>query len=182
MGRSGGTYTRTNGTFTGPTVWTQDRDAGTKITASNHDTHDQDIANAITASIAADGQTPITSNLPMSGYRHTGCGDGAARTDYCTLKQYQDGTPTWGTSGGSGAAYTLSLTPAITAYTDGAIYRFRAHAANTSTTPTININSLGGKTMTVNGGTITIGRMAINSIVILAYNSTTNTMQVMSIM
>ena len=46
----------------------------------------------------------------------------------------------------------------------------RAHAANTSTTPTININGLGGKTMTVNGGTITIGKWQSDSIRLQLHN------------
>ena len=74
----------------GPTVWTQDRDAGTKITASNHITRSGHCE--CETSVRTDGQTPITSTFPMSGYRHTGCGDGAARTD-CT-ETIPDGTPT----------------------------------------------------------------------------------------
>ena len=47
MGWSGDTFTRTNGTHTGTSVWQQDRDAGTKIVADRHDTNDNDLATGI---------------------------------------------------------------------------------------------------------------------------------------
>jgi len=47
MGWSGGTYTRSDGVFTGTSIWQNNRDAGTKIVADRHDTHDQDIATGI---------------------------------------------------------------------------------------------------------------------------------------
>lgn len=40
MGWSSGTFTRTNGTYTGAAVWTSDAGAAVKITAVRHDTHD----------------------------------------------------------------------------------------------------------------------------------------------
>ena len=42
MGWSGGTYTRSDGVFTGTQIWQSNRDAGTKIVADRHDTHAQD--------------------------------------------------------------------------------------------------------------------------------------------
>lgn len=44
-------------------------------------------------------------------------------------------------------AYTATLSPAITAYQTGAIYYISFANANTSTTPTLNLNSLGAKTI-----------------------------------
>ncbi len=181
MGRSGGTYTRTNGTFTGATVWTQDKDAGTKITAANHDTHDQDIAAALTASLAADGQTTPTADLPMGGFKHTGVANGSARTHYAAIGQVQDGTANFGgTTGGSSTAYTISLTPAITAYVDGAMYKFRAHTNNTTTTPTLNINGVGAVVIKVRGSALSVGRIVSTAICIVVYDSTNACFQLVS--
>lgn len=66
MGWSGGTFTRTNGTYNGSTVWAQDRDASVKITAAHHDTHDQDLATGINACVAKDGSNTLTL-LNLSG-------------------------------------------------------------------------------------------------------------------
>jgi hypothetical protein len=55
MAFSSGAFTRTNGTNTGSTLWNADKVAGTKITSSNHDTHDQDLANGINATVMKAG-------------------------------------------------------------------------------------------------------------------------------
>lgn len=46
-----------------------------------------DIATALTGSIAADGQTTITANLPMSTYKHTGAGSASASGQYLVYAQ-----------------------------------------------------------------------------------------------
>ena len=55
MAFSSGAFTRTNGTNTGSTLWNADKVAGTKIASSNHDTHDQDLANGINATVMKAG-------------------------------------------------------------------------------------------------------------------------------
>ena len=55
MAFSSGAFTRTNGTNTGSTLWNADKVAGTKITSSNHDTHDQDLADGINATMMKAG-------------------------------------------------------------------------------------------------------------------------------
>ena len=68
MPRDGsGNYTRDDGTRQGTTVWDKAKAAGVKIVSSDHDTHDQDMADAIGASVAKDGQTPMTGDLNMGG-------------------------------------------------------------------------------------------------------------------
>lgn len=152
MPRSGGTYTRTDGTRTGPTVWQQARDGGVKIVAVGEDTHDQDVADALTASVANDGQTPILANLPMSTFRHTGVGDGAARTDYASAGQTQDGSLNWVDGGGAADAITATYSPVLTALVDGQLCHVRATAANATTTPTFAPNGLTAHTIVKEGG------------------------------
>ena len=60
-----GTFTRTNGVNTGSGVWTADRDASVKITASRHDTHDQDLAAGINACLAKNGENAMTGDLNL---------------------------------------------------------------------------------------------------------------------
>ena len=89
MPRDGtGRYTRTNGSFQGASVWTSQANSADKsINAGRHDTHDQDIADALTASVARDGQSPMTANLPLGSNRIIDVADGTATTDAITLGQ-----------------------------------------------------------------------------------------------
>lgn len=64
----------------------------TLITSNWANTTLADVAAAITASIARDGQTVPTANLPMGGFIHTGVGNALARDNYLTLGQSQDGS------------------------------------------------------------------------------------------
>lgn len=58
-----------SGTYTNPFP---DFVANTVISSTEVDTNNAQMAAALTASIANDGQTPILANLPMSGFKHTG--------------------------------------------------------------------------------------------------------------
>jgi hypothetical protein len=62
-----GAFSRTNGTHTGSTVWTQDKDAGTKIVSNRHDTHDQDLSDGINSCIAKNGENYMTGALDLNG-------------------------------------------------------------------------------------------------------------------
>jgi hypothetical protein len=59
----------------------------TVIDPDHHNNTLDDIADALTASIANDGQTPILANLPMSGFKHTGAADATATGQYLTYGQ-----------------------------------------------------------------------------------------------
>lgn len=107
-----------------------------------------DIAAALTASIAKDGQTTPTANLPMGGYKHTGVttsSGSSSRSEYLAAATAQDGG-IWdaGETGGTSTAYTATLSPSITAYADKQCFRVKFNAA-CGAEPTINFNSVGAK-------------------------------------
>ena len=60
---------------------------GTTITSNWANTTLSDIGTALTGSVAADGQTPITGNLQMGGNKITGMADGTVATDAATFGQ-----------------------------------------------------------------------------------------------
>ena len=60
---------------------------GTTITSNWANTTLSDLATAMTGSVAADGQTPITGNLQMGGNKITGMADGTAASDATTVSQ-----------------------------------------------------------------------------------------------
>jgi hypothetical protein len=55
--------------------------AGTTILSASYNNVVNDIASALTQSIANDGQTTISANLPMSGFKFTGLAVGASAAD-----------------------------------------------------------------------------------------------------
>lgn len=138
-----------------------------------------DIANALTASIANDGQTPILANLQMSGYKHTGVAPtsgASSRTEYTSTGTMQDGVPLdAGYTGGTSTAYTATLSPAIAAYADKQCFRVIFNAAS-GATPTINFNSVGAKKIYQNVGgaavQITTNDIPANFPAILRYDTT----------
>ncbi|PKR55396.1 hypothetical protein [Thalassospira marina] len=157
-----GTFERTNGTHSGDTVWENDRDAGIKVVAENHDNHDQDLANGIQQCLTKDGQNTPTDNLPMGNNRHTGVGAAQAATDYARADQVQKGAFMWGgTAAGAADALTVNVAPALTAYTAGFVVRFIASDDSATTTPTLNVNAAGAKTIVdQNGDALVAGDIA----------------------
>ena len=67
---------------------------GVSATASDWQNLANDIAAALTQSLSADGQTPVTGNLPMTGNKLTGLGAGSATGDSLRWEQlFSQGTP-----------------------------------------------------------------------------------------
>ena len=73
---------------------------------------------------------------------------------------------------GSANAYTASLTPALTAYTEGVAIAVKINATNTGAS-TININGLGAKSIRdPRGNTLPAGKLTAGSIYTVRYNGT----------
>jgi hypothetical protein len=116
--------------------------SGTTISSTVHNNTMSDIASALTASIAKDGQTTATANLPMGGFRHTSVGNATARSQYGTVDQIQDGEYIVVGSVAGTNTITGSLSPSITAYVAGMQVVLIPANANTGAT-TLNLNSVG---------------------------------------
>lgn len=146
--------------------------ASTLIQASVFNALTADLATGLSTAIAKDGQTTITANLPMAGYRHTGVGNASARTMYAAAGQVQDGGLCYGTVGGTADAVTLTLTPTITAYAAGQKFSFISSGANTGAV-TINVNSVGAKAVTKHGATaLSAGEIASGMVCLVEYDGT----------
>jgi hypothetical protein len=133
------------------------------------------MAQALTASIARDGQTIPTANMPMGNFRHTGVADGAARTDYAALGQTQNGAFLWGnTAGGTANAATISLNPPLAAYAAGQAFRFQTGAAANTSAVTLNVNSLGAVAVNKGDGTTALaaGDMPASAMVTVVHDGT----------
>jgi hypothetical protein len=64
--------------------------AGTTITAATVNSEMEDIATALTESMARNGESPATANIPMGGFRLTNLGIAIANTDAAALGQVTD--------------------------------------------------------------------------------------------
>lgn len=152
MGWDGaGNVNRTNGVFTGTILWQDSRDASRKIRADDHDTHDQDIADAIERTHNLDGENAAAANMPMGGFRHTGVGNATARDQYSSVDSLQDGDHTFAVDTGAADVYAMALSPAITAYVNGMRVAFESTNTNTGAS-TLNINTVGAKSILRNDG------------------------------
>ena len=89
------------GTFQRTFSWIADAAAGLDISASRMDEDTNDLAsNGFGNCLTRDGQGIATALLPMGGFRHTGCGNGVALTDYATVGQLTSGQNVWAVAGG----------------------------------------------------------------------------------
>lgn len=144
--------------------------SATPITAAVFNAYTADAATAMSNRICKDGQTTVTANIPMGGYKLTGVGAATARTDAATLASIQDGTGVYvATVGGTANAITLTPSPAIGAYVAGQKFSFIVAATNTGTT-TVAISGLAAKNL--NNGTLSLGggELRIGDVVTLLYD------------
>lgn len=112
-------------------------------------------ATGLSTAITKDGQTTITANLPMAGFRHTGVGAGVAGNDYATVAQVQGQGGAFvaaASVGGTADAITLTPSPAITNYTAGQRFSFVAEGTNT-TAVTVATSGLPTRAVTKEGAT-----------------------------
>lgn len=173
MGWSGGTYTRSDGVFTGTSIWQSNRDAGTKIVADRHDTHDQDIATGLNQAINKDGSNAFTGAANLGSQKITALADGTAHTDGVNAGQIQDGGLIFqATDSGSANTYAIALTPAVTAYVAGQVFHFKAANASSGAS-TLNVNALGAKNIKKkNDQDIAASDIEQNAIVSVIYDGT----------
>lgn len=147
--------------------------ATTLIESSVFNAFTADVATGLSTCITKDGQTVVTANIPLGGFKLTGVGAATARTDAATLASIQDGTGVYvGTVGGTADVITLTVSPVITAYAAGQTFRFIASGANT-TNVTVNVSALGAKAITKNGTTALVaGDIPSGSMVQISYDGT----------
>ncbi len=140
------------GTFNRLYSWVTDAANSINPSATRFDAEDDGFATGLSTCVLKDGTQTITANLPMSGFKFTGLGDGTAVTDSATVGQAQSGLTQWVDGGGSADAITGTYAPAVTAVTNGMMLRVRATAANATTTPTFSPNGLTARTIVKNNG------------------------------
>lgn len=78
------------------------------------------------------------------------------------------------TAAGGPTTYTATFSPAVTAYTQGAVYFIQCNSSNAGTAPTININGLGAKTVVKRASTALAAADWLTGAVGIFYYDSTN--------
>ena len=151
--------------------WTNDALASIKIRADRMDNEMNGMATALSTCVTKDGQTTITANLPMAGFKHTAAGAATSRTDYAQAAQLVEGVVNWKVAGGTGDALTATFAIPTTTLVDGQLFYIRASATNTITAPTFAPDGLTARVITANGGAALVaGDITALEEMILRYN------------
>lgn len=164
-------FQRTDGTRTGALTWAEADAAGVDIITTDHDTHDQDIADGLSSCLKNDGGNSATANIPMGGFRLQNLGASQARTDSIRAGDVQDNRASYCTVGGTANAITLTNTIPILQYNAGQEFRFQAALSNTGAV-TVNVDGKGAKAVKVAGTALTAGQIIAGAWVIVAFDGT----------
>jgi hypothetical protein len=122
---------------------------GTTINSSTHNTTMTDIATALTQSVATDGQTPMTANLPMGANKITGLAAGSAASDAIRMDQ----AAKLGANNDI-TALTALTTPLTLAQGGGQLQTILATVAANALTATLNPTVLDFRSATLGSGTV----------------------------
>lgn len=130
-----------------------------------------DVATGLTNSVAKDGQTTPTANLPMGGYKHTGVGDPTAEDQYNTLGVRRKGTDIRVTITGGVNDLVGTLT-GLSAYTQYMTVSFVALYDNTDSM-TVQIGSLAQVALTnASGDALVQGDIVAGQMYLMYYDGT----------
>ncbi len=155
--------------------------SGTVISSTEVDANNSDIATALTQSIAVDGQSVVTGDIPLATHKFTAMKVGTASTDSLSLGQAQAEAFVWcATAGGSADAITLSPTPAITAYAAGQRFVWMASGSTNTGATTVAISGLTAIALQDNGAALTAGQHAAGKM-FMGVLDTTSTVQIMQV-
>ncbi len=162
-----------NGQFVRSYNWTNDANSSINIEAARMDTEDDGFAGGLSNVICKDGQSTITANLPMSGFKHTNVAIANARNQYAAVSQVQDGALTIASSVSGTDTITMAISLGLNAYTAGQQFGFVAAGTNTGAV-TININGLGAKALKKfdNAVDLEAGDIATGQFVLVGYDGT----------
>ena len=161
-----------SGVFLRVRNWVNDAASNIKIRADRHDTEDDNFAAGLTNCITKDGQTTVTANLPMAGFRHTGVGLASQLTHYSRYDQVATGKFNWAEAGGTADALEVNFGITFTTLEDGQEFCIRCTDSNTTTTPTLSIDGLTAKTLVNDtGGALTVGALSDGLEIVVRYNS-----------
>ena len=146
--------------------------SGTTISSTAFNALTADLATGLSTCITKDGQTTPTANIPMGNNKITGLAVGTVATDAATLGQVQSTAAKLLTSVSGADTITAAGSPSVASYVAGQMFYFVAAGDNTGAV-TINIDSLGAKSVTRDGAVaLAAGDIKSGEVVVIVYDGT----------
>jgi hypothetical protein len=164
------TQTLTNKTLTAPVITSPKITVGSDAVGDLHYTSNSDGTQSRRGIGSSGDVLTVTGGVPVWS-APTAVADATWTTK--GIKVLNANSDYYAADSGSSTAYVITFSPAVNAYATGQSFKFKAGNTNTSTAPTLNINSLGTKTIiNTNGSVLMIGAILANSIYEVTYNGT----------
>ncbi len=108
-------------------------------------------------------------------------GQGDVGVDFATTEQVQQAAFNTAADTGAADVYVVTLAPVPAAYTDGLVVQFVPSATSLTTTPTLNANGLGAKTLVGAGGNALVaGDVAVNRLATAVYSATADNFELLN--
>jgi len=127
---------------------------GTTIDVADQNNYTADVTAGIDACLAKNGENAATGDIDLGSNKLTNVSDGLLVTDGVNVGQVQDGSFVYeGSTGGSANAIELTLSPALTAYAAGQVFRFKAAYTNAAGAVTVDIDGVGAVILLSDQGT-----------------------------
>lgn len=160
-----------SGVFNRSYSWTSDAANSIPITASRMDTEDTGFAAGLSTCITKDGQQTLTANIPFNNFKAINLGAPTSPNDSATKAYVDAATAAYYVD--AGAVNTLTINSGIVGYTVGMLRRVVIAHTNTSSTITLNDNSVGAVQLKMLDGTNpAIGQLVLGYILDCIYNGT----------
>lgn len=174
-----------SGQYSLPYDWNDDKANGIKVLASRMQAQDEDIGTALTGSLAADGQTPLTGNLDFNNNKAVDLADGANLGDAINVSQAQTGeaqfygVSTTTPAGTNGEDYDVAAFSTISVYPTYVRFSFICHFT-CIVNPNLRIDALATKTLKKTNGAsgytaLVAGDMVADKEYIAVYNEDIST-------
>ena len=147
--------------------------ANTLIESAKFNNVINDIATGLSTCVTKDGQTVITANIPLAGFKLTGMGVGSAAADSVRLGQAQAEAFIWaGTAAGTADDIELTVSPAITALAAGMRFLWIAGASPNTGAMTIAISGLSAVALKNDGAAMAANQHAAGKMYMGVYDGT----------
>jgi len=117
---------------------------GTTIDVADQNSYTADVTAGINACLAKNGENAATGDIDLGSNQLKAVADGTLATDAPNVGQVQDGSFVYqGTVTGTADAIEMTLTPTLTAYAAGQVFRFLADDTCSGDGVTLDVDGLG---------------------------------------
>ena len=161
-----------SGTYSRPVTTVSPAVGGTTIDVADQNTYTADVTAGINACLAKNGENAATGDIDLGSNQLKAVADGTLVTDAPNVGQVQDGSFVYqGTVTGTADAIEMTVTPTLTAYAEGQVFRFKADDTCTGGGVTLDVDGLGPVDVVTNSiADPRAGDISLNGIYTVVHN------------